>query len=353
MSERALSLAENDNAVRRAERFPSHAESMTVDASRTDTHGLIQYGLRSHPMLDVSDVYPENLFDRPVRIEVGPYAFPRDEAGKLWSRAFWHGLKYVDFRGKDVAEIGVGPGTNALGILRQNPHSLHISDYDRRMTYLFDRNVKHASDQQLLTTEQASRVVHHIGRRNLADWARQGEHRFDCIIGCLPQARLESGVNIHEGDAGSHVYDPSLYQSKYNDWHLGLNDAFLRQVSGNGSRVPLLKSNEDGTPGSVILNFAGRPGEDNILSIFRKNGFEPTILHREIIQVDPNPGPHTFASEEQYLADYGKHGFEFYADPQGMTKINARQALEQHSQGSAVYHSILVVQGILTSKHSS
>lgn len=322
-----------------------------VAVHRNDAREFVQLGLRKHPSLDVSDVYPENLFDRSVNIEVPSYAFPRDEAGKLWSRAFWHGLKQVDFKGKRVAEVGVGPGTNALGVLRQDPTDFHVSDYDRRMTYLLDRNLRCAVHHGVISADQAKRVVRHTGRRNLADWARNGGHQFDVFIGCLPQARLESGINIHEGDAGSHVYDPALYQSEFNDWHLGLNDAFLRQVSGNGDRNPLLQANGDGSPGSVILNFAGRPGEDKIEQIFRRNGFETRVLHREIIQVDPNPGPHTFAMEEAHLALQNKHGFEFYSDPAGTDKINARQALEIHERGQPVYHSILVVQGILTHTH--
>jgi len=350
MTERPSSFHENVLAIDQFASGGNEGEH-AVSACCSDIRELTRLGLHQHPTLDVTDVYPDGLFDRSVNIEVAPYAFPRDAAGKLWSRAFWHGLRQLDFRGKHVAEVGVGPGTNALGILRQNPTDLHVSDYDRRMTFLLDRNLRHAVNGGVITPDQAGRVVRHTGRRNLADWARNGGHRFDLLIGCLPQARLESGVDIHEGDAGSHVYDPTLYTSEFNDWHLGLNDAFLRQVSGNGDRDPLLKANGDGTPGSVILNFAGRPGEDKIQEIFRRNGFEPRVLHREIIQVDPNPGPHTFAAEEAHLASQDKHGFEFYSDPAGNHKINARQALEIHDQGRPVYHSILVVQGTLLHKH--
>ncbi len=274
---------------------------------------------------NLHDVFPAD-YTGGVEFEVPLYSFLPDQ----WTRAFLKGLAAFDgFDGKKVLELGVGVGINAAYVLQaRNPTTLYATDIDGRCTAVSAKNVQHNA-----APENAEKYQPLEGDRNLASWLTE-KGFADVVYGCLPQVVRPTGMDLHEGNTVGHYYDPALYQSDLHHLGLGLNEFALRQLH------PLLNSGA-----SVILNLSGRPGLGQGLEelLFRKNGYEPRVLHEEVIAQHVMTSIATLADVERETG----HTFEFFTAQSGApeTQVSATVAEARRLAGQPVYHKIYVIAG--------
>lgn len=308
--------------------------------SETVLHGFLSGQLHQRDPAPAENdiVHLNNIFPTQYRggrdFEVPEFAFKPDQ----WSRALLRGLsrfgKQGGFKGKAVAELGVGTGANVAYILSEHdPRMLYASDINGACTELATRNVARA------VPPRRNKFVPIPGDQNLAGWLNHlPQGSVDVVYGCLPQVVKAREIDLHEGDNVAHYYDPALYPSSVHNLGLGLNDFALRQLH------PLLPEG-----GTVILNLSGRPGKEEALEqMFKDAGYEPRLLHEEVI---PQHAGTSLATLSAVEAKNG-HRFEFFSSPEGSTRhrITATEAEKRRVSGKAVYHKIYVIAGV---KHES
>lgn len=289
-----------------------------------------------HP-LDIRDILPPD-YDGETVIDCPPWAFKPDE----WTRALLRGVAKLDLHDADVAEAGVGPGTNQIYVTKaKRPARSYGSDLDGRLPRVAAGNVLRAAGQQA-----AERFTPIHGNQSLLSWITR--QRLDVVLACIPQvpadhhdertlaqvrafaAKVNGNGTDVQTDELSHYYDPDTYPSDLNAFGLGLNDHLLQQARG------VLRAR-----GKAILNLGGRPGRPTLEGMFRKNGFTPTLLHSELIQQHPGTDLEPLATLEKHT----DHAFEFFADDRGERQITAREAEDLRRAGHPVYHNIYVFSG--------
>lgn len=281
--------------------------------------------LDAQSTIELKDIFPAD-YTGGVIFEVPLYSFLPDQ----WTRAFLKGIAaYEGFDNKKVLELGVGTGINPAYILQmRNPSVLYAADIDGRCTEVSVKNVEHN-----VSPEKAAKYSPIYGDQNLASFVTEVGFA-DVVYGCLPQVVKAPAMDLHEGNTVGHYYDPALYPSDLHHLGLGLNEFALRQL------YPLLN-----TGGTVILNLSGRPGLGQGLEelLFRKNGYEPRVLHEEVIQQHVMTSVATLAEVEKRTG----HTFEFFTSPTGApeTQVSATVAEARRLAGQPVYHKIYVIAG--------
>lgn len=276
-------------------------------------------------VIDIADVFPAD-YNGGTEFEVPNYSFLPDQ----WTRAFLRGLAQFDgFDGKTVVELGIGTGVNAAYVLQsRNPKCVVGSDIDGMCTIISLKNVYTNVDE-----EKQGRFRALAGDQNLASWIHE-KGFADVVFGCLPQVIKSEQIHLHEGNDVSHYYDPAFYPSELHHLGLGLNDFALRQLH------PLLNQGA-----SVILNLSGRPGLGKGLEelLFRTNGYEPRVLHEEVVAQHAGTSVATLAEVEKHHG----HEFEFFTSIDGApeSKISATFAEERRLAGLPVFHKIYVIEG--------
>lgn len=281
-------------------------------------------GSPTSPLVDISDILPTDFpQEKPVAIEVPPYAFRPDQ----WSKAFLRGLAKTDVYGKKCLEVGVGTGINVIYLLTKGPANIAISDKESRCVPLACRNIR----QNVKDENSWKKVLPYPGSLDLAGWLLEtDDSNFDLIYGCLPQVILPQGEDINRDDALAHYYEKERYPSDLGIYGLALNDIFLQQTH------PHLNPG-----GSVVLNLGGRPGQKTLEELFIRNGFKPTLLHHEVIAQHAETSLESLSTLE---AATGRE-FEFFADSNALEPLNANQAEARRENGLPVFHRIYVYQG--------
>ena len=178
-----------------------------------------------------------------------------------------------------------------------------------------------------------------IVESNLLDGLSEEQKKnMETAFACLPQVRLDG--DLSEGDAISHHYNISLVDgSKYtldkslDNIGLGLIELFVAQMTKQAPQAEL------------IVNLAERPGEQNLKQIFANHGRECSITRILICPQHTDTDFSNLLAAEEEGAD-----IVFYGDPEGKTRITAREAKEKQilakESGLAVipgaYHGISV-----------
>ena len=297
---------------------------------------------------DVSDIFPARVVAESgePRIYLPDYVFPPDG----WTKVFQAGLEAYgstySFDGKNVAEIGVGSGINALYLLQAHkPAKVYGSDINDKTAMAAALNV-----MLNLPPEKADIYRAVLGDWNLADWMPT-RGSVNVFIGCLPQAPLPKGVDIKAGNHFGDYYDPTLFEDgerpelkeyahRMNELGLGLNNSALATFN---------KKLEVGA--HVILNFGGRPGIDNLKQMFEANGFSMTILNGNgegtVVEQDPKTDIIPFVEREKELQETDPgFSFEFFADQGGAQRITAAEAQQLRDiEKKNIYHKIYVLMG--------
>ena len=253
-------------------------------------------------------------------LHVPTWAFEPDG----WSFAFQRGLRRLPLDGRKVWEVGMGTGLNLLLLNRWFPTAwLRGSDYNPTCTALVRENLD-PSDRieildgtwDLVTHTEASCVLEVV----------------DYVIACIPQVPA-NGHDLAEGDNLSHYYAPANYpEARRHVLGLGLNEALLERA-----HHVLLPG------GKVVLNLGGRPGLGRLLEMFRDYGYNPRIVHEEVIPQHAD----TSLSALARMEESGAAHFEFFVDAEGTQQVNAQVAEERRLAGQSLYHKIYVIEGVL------
>jgi SAM-dependent methyltransferase len=247
-----------------------------------------------------------------------------------WTRALLTGLERLDLRGRILLDVGVGPGTLAIALLARHPEIRLLlgSDIDGSLTKAAAHNAS------TILGRNDRRFLPCCGDLALLAWLPSlcPELSIEIAYSCLPQMRRAPAA-ASRADELSHYYRAELYPSEFNIYHLGLNDAFLKEAS------------QVLAPGAqAVLVLAGRPGFDVITKLFRHNGFSPRVLHREIIQQDATTDLSQLVADEALLARRGRH-FEFFGSAQADAPLTAAEAWRRMQAGQAVFHWLYAAAG--------
>lgn len=256
--------------------------------------------------------------------EVPEHCFEPDE----WTRALIRGLANSSLHVEDqtVLEVGVGTGAGSAFILSErNPARVFGSDLDERLPRVAQRNLARN------VPDKADKFFPVGKGANLTRWLKN-EQVIDVAFGCLPQVVMPEGMKLTESDRRAHYYDPNEYQSKLHHLGLGLNDCMLRETHDK-----LRKR------GSVVLTLSGRPGREEVLDqeLFQANGYEPHLLHEEMIH------QHGATSLARLVEVEHQNGFrfEFFGDADGKERIDATEAERRRLMEQAIYHKIYIIEG--------
>ncbi len=328
------------------EKIPSTPEH-TVN-SQNENHFVVpgHASVFSHLHIDDHDVthrhdyreifHPEYTGD--TQFSRPPFAFAPDE----WTKAFQHGLAAIDVDGKDVCEVGVGIGPNAAFLLHdRNPRQMVISDLRGKVTEVALENLK-----RVLPPEKFQKLLAIRGDQSLLTAFTRENDQFHYILACIPQVKRPPNIDLSKDDNSAHYFDEDelhLSQSDLHDYQLDLLDEFLAQASGKfrnekHRRSPLLVPG-----GKTILNLGGRPGTTILDYLHRKNGFEPRIIHHEVIRQHPDTDLSPFAEIEKRT----KIHFEFFSDANATTRLSASEAEDHRQKKQDLYHRIYVYEGTL------
>lgn len=269
-----------------------------------------------------------------------------------WTSTFQAGLERAGLAGRRVYEVGVGTGTNVAFMLQHCAASVVFgSDLDPRLPVLAQRYVG----------QNAPELLHRFrpikGSVNLIDSpvAKVEVAGADFVVGCLPQvpdpedamyAAFHEAQLKKTADAGTrtddhiaHYYPWAAFNDyPFNSVGLGLNEALLRSVR---SCAP---------DAQVILTFGCRVGKGILLRLFTSNEYQPVELTSRIVQQHGRTSISFFVALEAALRGTGHErdfSCEFYADPDGTTRMSASEAQESLTAEPTrpIYHEICVLRG--------
>jgi hypothetical protein len=283
---------------------------------------------------------------------VPSFAFDPSDA---WTETFQAGLRRAALRGRKVYEVGVGSGTNVVFMLQQCCASqVSGSDLDPRLTTLAEQLVTAA------IPDLADRFHPIPGAVNLIDTQTAMEQvaSSDVVVACLPQVpdpddAMYAAFSITQlrnsqssppkaADHIAHYYPwASFNEFPFNSVGLGLNEALLRRVRAIAPSA------------EVVLNFGCRMGKENLLRLFRANGYQPEVLASCIVRQHEGTVISFYVALEAALRDTGfecELVCEFYTDPGGTVPISACKARDLliSDPSSALYHEVCVVRGLPT-----
>lgn len=288
-----------------------------------------------------------------IQLKVPEWAFEPDQ----WSEVFWDSLipLALNWKNKRIWEVGVGTGINLMMLRKLVEATWYFSDYDARCVPLAIENLNRGANAVDIYKRVASRGEHNYnpksweqlhlrpdlgelcpltGSWDLVSPPKQGGDTVptvDIIFGCLPQVPAE--IDLGLGDRIAHYYDPNRYpKAHFNALGLGLVETLL--VEAKSVLAP---------KGEVILNLSGRPGLKRLRSLFRKTGYNPEVIEREVIEQHVGTSLASLAT----LEENGHEDFEFFYDSDCRIPLDAREAELRRLAGEEVYHYIYVMKGTL------
>lgn len=268
-----------------------------------------------------------------------------------WTKTFQEGLKRADLAGKQVYEVGIGTGMNAVFLLRSLKAAVVSgSDLDPRLTELARRNVHR------LAPDSAARFAPVTGAVSLIDTdaARAAVARSDTIIACLPQVTspddekfavfrdahdvaLAEEAEDRSADHIAHYYPWTQFDClPFNAVGLGLNEALVRRVKMVAPKAEL------------VMNFGARIPKATICAMFEANGYVPEVLNGRIVKQDAGTDISFFVTLETAMEGTGlenKLVCVFFADPEGKIPLSAceARARQEEDPQAPLYHEVCVI----------
>ncbi len=240
-----------------------------------------------------------------------------------WSRTFAAGLQEFEkhtadgrgFEGSHVIEVGVGSGINMAGLMLHAAPPAHFIGTDIAPSAVAaSASLAQAHDMNaaLLQSDLLCAVP---------DRALQ---RADFIIGCIPQVPRHSGEITKERDLSDYYEETGIPEDAYG---LGLIVRLLDQAK---TRAPQAE---------LVLNIAGRPGEDRLSPMFAQHGYKVSAVHTSVVRQDPG----TCLDSLVEIEDRSGLRFHFFRDSQARHDINAHEAEALRVAGQPIYHNLHVL----------
>lgn len=239
-----------------------------------------------------------------------------------WTETFAQGIQALGkkdgFQGRHVLEVGVGIGINALGIMTSPNAPAEFTGTD-----ICDNAVSASAH---LARSHGILNVSMICSDLLKNVDPTLLHRVDHIVACIPQVPVPGTILLNDGDNYAHYYTPTGTQ--WDEWGLGLNAGLLEQATKLAPQA------------TVTLNLSGRPGIERLKDFFERHNRHARVLFERMV-------PQHIDTSLAYLAETEKHHpdlpFEFFADPEGIKRINADQAEARRVNGEPLFHKIYVI----------
>lgn len=240
-----------------------------------------------------------------------------------WSKTFAAGLQAFEnyragargFAGANVIEVGVGSGINMAGLMLQPAAPSHFIGTDiahSAVSASADLAQAHGMKATLLQSDLLCAIP---------DRALQNT---DYIIGCIPQVPRHSGEITDERDLSDYYEETGIPEDAYG---LGLIARLLDQAK---TRAPQAE---------LVLNIAGRPGEDRLSPMFAQHGYQVSTIHTSVVRQDPGTCLDSLAEIE----DKSGLRFHFFRDAQARHDISAREAEALRTTGQPIYHNLHVL----------
>lgn len=306
----------------------------------TFLHQLAGYlACNDNPSLRLQ-VLPLPGLERPIRLFMHRAVF----SPEYWGRTFAEGLlkKTEVFDGSKVVELGCGSGwVSILLLLRTRVREVLGLDLNEIAVTLARLNAwlnGTEPDGTLLLSGYGVPIVQAF-RALTSDLLEQplanGES-FDHVIGCMPQV-LHPDPSAAEREHGSRS-DRDLYDLSNYCFQQGiLEDRFGLPLIARALEQSQLCLNAGG---KVTLILGGRPGPQAIESMFKRRGFEPTLIwSRRIQQADDTDLASLVALEKQHSIE-----FNFFLSRDSRLPVSASTAVSMLTLGAPIFHDLLVYQ---------
>jgi methylase of polypeptide subunit release factors len=240
-----------------------------------------------------------------------------------WSKTFAAGLQAFEkhtankrgFAGSHVIEVGVGSGINMAGLMLHPAPPSHFIGTDiapSAVAASAGLAQAHGMNAALLQSD----LLGSVPSRAL--------ERTDYIIGCIPQVPRHSGEITDERDLSDYYEETGIPEDAYG---LGLIARLLDQAK---TRAPQAE---------LVLNIAGRPGEDRLSPMFAQHGYKVSAIHTSVVRQDPGTCLNSLAEIE----DKSGLRFHFFRDTQARHEINAHEAEALRTAGQPIYHNLHVL----------
>lgn len=234
-----------------------------------------------------------------------------------WTSVLARGLSHITFKDQHVLEVGVGTAINLAGLLT------HAFDAPSRFTGTDICNDAITAARQLADREELAAEL--LVSDLLADVPDTTLATVTHIFACIPQVPKPADVDLSEGDAVAHYYEPS--GSAWDDFGLGLNSELIAQATARAPQAAL------------TLNLSGRPGIERLQQLFAAHGRDAIVLHEEIVSQHAETSLEAFAA----LEAAGHEAFGFYSDAAAADRISATEAEERRINKRPVFHKIHVM----------
>lgn len=240
-----------------------------------------------------------------------------------WSKTFAAGLQAFEkhtadargFEGSHVIEVGVGSGINMAGLMLQADAP----------SYFIGTDIAPSAVAASATLAQAHGMNAFLLESDLLSAVpKRALERTDYIIGCIPQVPRHSGEITNERDLSDYYEETGIPEDAYG---LGLIARLLDQAK---TRAPQAE---------LVLNIAGRPGEDRLSPMFAQHGYRVSTIHTSVVRQDPGTCLNSLAEIEN------KSGlrFHFFRDAEARHDINAHEAEALRTAGQPIYHNLHVL----------
>ncbi len=229
--------------------------------------------------------------------------------------------------GKTMCEVGCGTGFLSLCLAKMMPKS-HIIGVDYNPDAVLCSNINAVLNGITNAT---------FNQSDLLGSVRPPQDSYVAlIVACLPQIvspGLRTETVIMDTDLAGKESISHFAPPQGNEWDtsgLGLNARFLEQVK---ERFP---------QATVLLNLAGRLGQDFINTFFKQLGFASTALYTATFPqastgVDSPTNISAFSAWEKQ-----QQGItcDFFLNADGTEKVSAEKAQKLLDSGTAVFHTV-------------
>ncbi len=261
-----------------------------------------------------------------------------------WAKTFAEGLlKNTDlFRGKTLVELGTGSGWISLLMLMRtqasqilgldiNPIAVSIARLNSWLNGTTSDGAFVNSQfgipfSQAFTARESDLLGEPLSRKS----------KFDHIIGCIPQVLHPDPRKGHD-DSGERSHKDLYDLSNYCFQQGILEDRFGLPLIARALEEAQLCLNPGGR---LTLVLGGRPGPQAIDQMFRRRGWEPTLIwSRRIQQADDTD---LVSLVEIERADQIR--FNFFLSRDSQTPVSAETGVTVLGKDKPIYHDLLVYQ---------
>lgn len=261
-----------------------------------------------------------------------------------WAKTFAEGLLKAPkmFNGKSLVELGTGSGWISLLLLQRttastilgldiNPIAVMIARLNAFLNGTTD-------DGTAIRTEAGIPLMDAFDARE-SDLLQEPLSRratFDHIIGCIPQVLHPDPSKL--AAAKDDFSEKDLYDLSNYCFQQGiLEDKFGLPLIARALEEAQLCLNPGG---KVILVLGGRPGPQAIDLMFRRRGWEPTLIwSRRIQQADDTDLVSLVEIERLH-----KLHFHFFLTRDSQSPVSAETAVRVLGRNKPVHHDLLVYQ---------